>query len=761
MSETLINSLSTKFTADATSFNTTADGVVQKLKATASASDAAAAKVKMLGEDTDRSAKLQEQAVERSRRAFLREEASRKVAEGLQIDRQRELARVRDLAALKADIEARATERSSIAKKADALYADREAQAVKRAAAAQEAHGLAVAKVGKFLEGTMGAMGITVAVGAAIAGVKELVTSTMEEGVVLGKLHEQTGISVEDLSVLKFAAAETGIEFETVTKAFKKLAVTAYETDQGNQMAAKGFEQLGITAEDVKAKGDDMYAVLAMVADKFHEMPDGIAKSDTAAKIFGARMGSELIPLLNQGSEALQRFKGQAPIFSEDDVERAHRLHQAMVGLHGAMQNLGLATMDAFGPVMTWYLNNFAAGVEAIADAAKDAVTWLARVEPLEHPDADGKDEGYGLNGRGGMRGTRGGNGLWKYGDASTLPGASADLGSGGHSDKGGDGGGSGSADHVATWAEIVAAFNEKQFFVAPLSEAFKDAIAHAAEVLEAQNLLKDQAGQRDWDKATSGSMPSVFPAAKMPDVTMAPWLDRLNAKMAPVFSEWIQNVTSLNGITDELSRNIEHAADTTNKEFAKWMTGQKTNFRKAVQQSAGGFVDSGLKSADGKMSFNPLGSTRTGTDSVGNSIKSGGLSSLLSLFSKAPAAFGSGINIGGAGNTLGGLDMSIFGARADGGFMKPGGFYLTGERGPELLQVGATSAIASNRDTKQLLSGSGAGGDVHHHWNIDARGTDPALSMANFQRALQQTHAAAVADGARAVSERMRRTPH
>jgi hypothetical protein len=43
----------------------------------------------------------------------------------------------------------------------------------------------------------------------------------------------------------------------------------------------------------------------------------------------------------------------------------------------------------------------------------------------------------------------------------------------------------------------------------------------------------------------------------------------------------------------------------------------------------------------------------------------------------------------------------------------------------------------------------------------IDARGTDPSLTHANFKRALSATHAQAVHDASKAMVERQRRTAH
>jgi len=69
---------------------------------------------------------------------------------------------------------------------------------------------------------------------------------------------------------------------------------------------------------------------------------------------------------------------------------------------------------------------------------------------------------------------------------------------------------------------------------------------------------------------------------------------------------------------------------------------------------------------------------------------------------------------------------------------MRPGDWYLTGEQGPELLQVGNTSRINNARDTASMF---GSGGVTHNHsWNIDARGAnDPAAINAAVERGIQR----------------------
>jgi len=83
------------------------------------------------------------------------------------------------------------------------------------------------------------------------------------------------------------------------------------------------------------------------------------------------------------------------------------------------------------------------------------------------------------------------------------------------------------------------------------------------------------------------------------------------------------------------------------------------------------------------------------------------------------------------------GMALPFVGMMAEGGIMSPGDFYLTGEQGPELMQVGSTSRINSARDTSKIMSG---GGDTTHQWNIDARGaTDPAAVRMQVMQGIKQ----------------------
>jgi hypothetical protein len=239
--------------------------------------------------------------------------------------------------------------------------------------AVAEETSLSLGKVGESLKHGLETAGLFIGAAEAVHIFEEMISSSVEAGVQLGHLSQQTGISVENLSVLKYAAQSTGVDFEVLTRGFKKLAVTTNEADHGNKAAAKGFEMVGISVQQLRAKGDDMYGVLTLLADKFHALPDGMAKSDAAAKIFGTRMGAEMIPVLNALAGKLDETKAEAAalglVWDEDGIKKMEELHHKLVTLKGGLQGLGIEITTNLTPILL-----------ALGEAVKDDVSWLSQL---------------------------------------------------------------------------------------------------------------------------------------------------------------------------------------------------------------------------------------------------------------------------------------------------------------------------------------------------------------------------------------------
>jgi hypothetical protein len=120
-----------------------------------------------------------------------------------------------------------------------------------------------------------------------------------------------TGISVERMSGLKFAADETHTSYDALVTGLTRFSSTIVKAAEGGEQQEKAFARLGISQEQVKAGEKDMMPLLEAVADRFKGLGSQVDKTAIARELFG-RGGAELVRILSQGSEGLREFTKEA-----------------------------------------------------------------------------------------------------------------------------------------------------------------------------------------------------------------------------------------------------------------------------------------------------------------------------------------------------------------------------------------------------------------------------------------------------------------
>lgn len=160
----------------------------------------------------------------------------------------------------------------------------------------QQAQGMAAG-----LYGSLAALGGS----AVIGGFAALVNKGLEAADAMNKMSQRTGIAVEELSQLSYAAKLADVSNEGLTKGIKGLS----------DMMVKANDATSIQAATMKALGVDIKGGLApaldKIADQFAKLPDGATKTALAVDLFG-KAGQDMIPLLNQGSDGIKRMKEEA-----------------------------------------------------------------------------------------------------------------------------------------------------------------------------------------------------------------------------------------------------------------------------------------------------------------------------------------------------------------------------------------------------------------------------------------------------------------
>lgn len=191
---------------------------------------------------------------------------------------------------------------------------------------------------------------------ASVAGIIAIAKQTANAADEMANLAQRTGVSVEELSRLGYAAKMSDASLEDVSAGLKKLSVNMVEAADGTPAAAQKFAQLGISVRDASGNLKSSDAVLKEVADRFANMADGAAKSALAQDLFG-KSGLALIPLLNSGAAGLKSMADEADRFgvtiSTDLAKKAEEFNDTLDRLQSVAQGLGQDLGAALIPALT------------------------------------------------------------------------------------------------------------------------------------------------------------------------------------------------------------------------------------------------------------------------------------------------------------------------------------------------------------------------------------------------------------------------
>jgi hypothetical protein len=172
----------------------------------------------------------------------------------------------------------------------------------------------------------------------------------------MGKLAQRTGVAVEAMSALSYAAKLNDVSQEELSKGLRKLSI---DIDAGG---AK-LKALGISS--TTADG-----ALLQLADRFKQMPDGVRKTALAAEIFGEKIGPQFITLLNQGAAGIRQLMEEAKRFGVVvDTEAAARAEQFNDNLERLKTAAQGASIQIAGPLIQSLANSSSYFLKVAQDA--------------------------------------------------------------------------------------------------------------------------------------------------------------------------------------------------------------------------------------------------------------------------------------------------------------------------------------------------------------------------------------------------------
>ena len=182
-----------------------------------------------------------------------------------------------------------------------------------------------------------------------VAAFAKMGNDVLQLGDQLEKMSRSTGLTVPLLDKLRQSAALAGTDFKALQRAFPTLAKNMQDASDGIGTAKDAFDRLGFSVTDNQGNLKDLDTAFLELTDKFAGMEDGTMKAANAAEIFGTGLGRKLIPLLNQGSEAIN---GLETGFTQLSAERMAAFNDSMAQLGEKFRIVAIQVMEALLPAL-------------------------------------------------------------------------------------------------------------------------------------------------------------------------------------------------------------------------------------------------------------------------------------------------------------------------------------------------------------------------------------------------------------------------
>jgi hypothetical protein len=220
----------------------------------------------------------------------------------------------------------------------------------------------------------------------------ETFKGAQEAGIGAERLGQKIGVTMQGVQELGYAAKVTGVSTEEMQIAFTHLARGLEEAKKGTGPTHDALVALKIPMEAIKNASPD--EVLAKLADKFAEMPDGAKKTALAMDIFG-KSGANLIPLLNRGGDGIAALRKEAEELGividektaksfEDLEETQNKISASWQGLKNTLAIALLPTIkEVAEAIFEWvkaHREVIASGIKAFVEGLVNAFHTLGDV---------------------------------------------------------------------------------------------------------------------------------------------------------------------------------------------------------------------------------------------------------------------------------------------------------------------------------------------------------------------------------------------
>lgn len=207
--------------------------------------------------------------------------------------------------------------------------------------------------------------GIAGAATAVVGGMLAAANKTAEYADEIDKLSERTGINIEELQRWKYAAGQSGADINVLEVGVKKLSDTMDAAIKGNKAASEAFSALGVSLKNADGSARSVEAVFQDVMAALADMEQGAQRNAIGNDLLG-KSYTEMLPLLNAGSQGMEELKNRADelgiVMSEEavkaNVQFGDTLADVKDGFAAIFRELSTAFLPILQKVLDWIVKH-------------------------------------------------------------------------------------------------------------------------------------------------------------------------------------------------------------------------------------------------------------------------------------------------------------------------------------------------------------------------------------------------------------------
>jgi hypothetical protein len=169
----------------------------------------------------------------------------------------------------------------------------------------------------------------------------------------LAKMSARTGISVESMSELGYAAEQSGADLATLEGGVRKMQKFLVDAAQGSSTAQQTLTRLGLSLADLGSLSPEQQ--FKLLAERLSQIQDPAIRAATAMEVFG-KTGTSLLPLMQDGAKGIAALRQQARdlglVISTEDAKAAETFGDTLDDLWKVIKSGAFAIGAALTPLL-------------------------------------------------------------------------------------------------------------------------------------------------------------------------------------------------------------------------------------------------------------------------------------------------------------------------------------------------------------------------------------------------------------------------